>query len=78
MNVFGSTLESACVHVSVCVQNTSFCQSAGEGIKSHLVTALLYNTVNAHTQNQSIHNAGVAFFKGDNERNEFFEKINKQ
>ena len=25
------------VRVSVCVQNTSFCQSAGGGIKSHLV-----------------------------------------
>ena len=30
------------VHVFVCVQNTSFCQSAGgEGIKSHSVTALV-------------------------------------
>ena len=32
-----------CVHlsicVSVCVQNTTFCQSAGGGIKSHSVTA---------------------------------------
>ena len=26
---------------SVCVQNTSFCQSAGGSIKSHLVTALV-------------------------------------
>ena len=26
------------VSVSVCVQNTSFCQSAGGGIKSNLVT----------------------------------------
>ena len=25
----------------VCVQNTAFCQSAGEGIKSHSVTALV-------------------------------------
>ena len=25
---------------SVCEQNTSFCQSAAEGIKSHLVTAI--------------------------------------
>ena len=30
-----------CIHVSICVQNTSFCQSAGRGIKSHLVTALV-------------------------------------
>ena len=29
------------VQVSVCVQNTSFCQSAGGVIKSHLVTALV-------------------------------------
>ena len=28
------------VHVSVCVQNISFYQSADWGIKSHLVTAL--------------------------------------
>ena len=30
------------VHISVCVQNASFCQSAGGGIKSHIVTALLF------------------------------------
>ena len=44
MNVFGDVLESACLYarVSVCVQNITFCQSAGEGIKSHLVTALVY------------------------------------
>ena len=29
-------------------------------------------------ENQSIENAGVAFFKGANERSEFFENINKQ
>ena len=28
------------VCLSVCVQNTSFCQSTGRGIKSHLVTVL--------------------------------------
>ena len=28
--------------------------------------------------NQSVENAGVAFVKGANERNEFFEKINKR
>ena len=28
--------------------------------------------------NQSVQNAGVAFVKGANERNKFFEKINKQ
>ena len=32
-----------CVHVSVFVQNTSLCQNAGGGIKSHLVTALVYS-----------------------------------
>ena len=47
-NVFWVILNSAClsvrvsVHVSVCVQNTSFKALAGEGgIKSHLVTALV-------------------------------------
>ena len=30
------------VCVSVCVQNTSFCQSAGGGISDSLVTALVY------------------------------------
>ena len=30
-----------CVLVSVCVQNVSFCESAGGGIKSHLATALV-------------------------------------
>ena len=29
-------------------------------------------------KNQSVDNAGVAFVKGANERNEFFEKLNKQ
>ena len=29
-------------------------------------------------KNQSVENAGVAFIKGADERNEFFEKINKQ
>ena len=53
MNVFGGILESACltvhpcVHpcVSVCVQNTSICQSAGRGIKSHLVTAVVLSGI---------------------------------
>ena len=31
-----------CVCVSVCVQNTNFCQDAGGGMKSHLVTALIF------------------------------------
>ena len=45
-DVFRGIRESLCVsprqcfRMSVCVQNTSFCQSAGGGIKSHLVTAL--------------------------------------
>ena len=40
--------QSVCVsvcwscHVSVCVQSTSFCQSAGGSIKSHSRTALLF------------------------------------
>ena len=47
MKVFRGKLESAClsIHVSVCqsvcVQNTSVCQSTGGGIKSHLVRALV-------------------------------------
>ena len=46
-NVFGGILESAClsnrvcVCVSVCVQNTTFCQGTGEGTKSHFVTVLV-------------------------------------
>ena len=36
------------VGVSVCVQNTSFCQSAGWAIKSHLVTALAFDLLSAN------------------------------
>ena len=35
-----SVRQSICV--SICVRNTTFCQSAGRGIKSHLVTALVW------------------------------------
>ena len=31
-----------CVHVSVCVQNTTFCKNAGGGIKSHSMTAVVF------------------------------------
>ena len=53
------------VRVSVCVQNTSFYQGAGWGIKSHLVTALVLtktkinrvkecaNTLNSETDSQA-------------------------
>ena len=43
--VLQGILESASlsVHLSICVQNTSFCQSTSTGIESHLVTALAYN-----------------------------------
>ena len=52
MNVFLDVLKSACLSVcpSVCPSmclcvrlclNTSFCQSTGMGIKSHLVAALV-------------------------------------
>ena len=47
----GGILDSAClsvctsIHVPICVQNTSFCQSAGRGIKSHLVTALVITSL---------------------------------
>ena len=40
----GYTRISLYVCVSVFVQNTTFCQSAGEGIKSHTVTVLLQLT----------------------------------
>ena len=38
-------------HLFVCVQNNSFCQSAGRGIKSHLVTGLVSTCghLNVHT-----------------------------
>ena len=52
MNVFGSILDPDCLSVrvcgcrcvpmSVCAKNNNFCQSAGGGIKSHLVTALVF------------------------------------
>ena len=43
MNVFGHIHSGIIlsVHVSVCVQNTTFCGSAGGGIKAHSVTALV-------------------------------------
>ena len=50
--MFWGILESACLYVcpsvylcvrmSACVKNTSFCQSAGGGIKSHSATALVF------------------------------------
>ena len=45
MKVFWSILESACLSVHPRGQNkcTSFCHRAGGGIKSHLVTALVYS-----------------------------------
>ena len=36
----------------------------------------LYHII--HLRNQSIENVGVAFVKGADERNKFFEKINNQ
>ena len=40
----GGILESECLflHVYICVQNNNFCQSTGEGIESHLVTAVVF------------------------------------
>ena len=35
---------SVCLSVSICVQNTNFCQSNGGGIKSHLLTALVFSS----------------------------------
>ena len=34
------------IRMSVCVRNISFCQSAGGGIKSHSVRALVYSVAN--------------------------------
>ena len=47
--------ESAClsVCVSVCAQNTSFCQSTGGGFKSHLPTALVSATFDFSSANAS-------------------------
>ena len=44
-NVFKDILESACLSilVSIYVRNTTFCQSAGGGIESHSMTALVSN-----------------------------------
>ena len=42
------------VHVSVCVQNTSFCQSTGGGIKSHEVTALVVPFLKWFTVEQGV------------------------
>ena len=55
MEVFRGKLESAClsIHLSVCVQNTSVCESAGRGIKSHLVTALVLFTFKLLSANAS-------------------------
>ena len=36
------------------------------------------STAQCWKESQSIENAGVAFVKGGNERNKFFEKINNQ
>ena len=35
--------------VSVCIQNTGFCQSAGGDIKSYLVTALVINLLSNYS-----------------------------
>ena len=37
---------SMCQSVRLCTKNTSFCQSAGGGIKSQLVTAVVSATFN--------------------------------
>ena len=45
LGIYWNQLVSRSVSVSVCLQISSFCQSAGGEIKSHLVTALV-GTVN--------------------------------
>ena len=49
-------------------------------ILSKILSLFLHNSCNVYivNYNQSVENAGVAFVKGANEINEFFEKINKQ
>ena len=51
-NVFGGMLESACLSVgmSLYVQNTNFCQSAGRVTKSHSVTALIFLVILLHSK----------------------------
>ena len=76
MKVFRGKLESAClsIHVSVCqsicVQNTSVCQSAGGGIKSHLMTALVFLQQSIFLQHpllfeKQIHVATFYFLSGN-------------
>ena len=45
LNVFGGTQESACLSVCLSVCLSSFCQDAGGGIRSHLVTALVHHAL---------------------------------
>ena len=56
-----------------------------KGLSNLLLPSILFMSTKGHMQahsasqkNQSVENAGVAFVKGASERNEFFEKINKQ
>ena len=44
---------------------------------SHFYRSFSFPEKINRTINQSVENAGVAFVKGANENNEFFEKINK-
>ena len=48
----GGILESAClsVHLPVYLPNSSLCLSAGGGIKSHLLTALVFFTSLLHNK----------------------------
>ena len=44
----------------------------------HLTHVVSSATQGPHKIDQSVENAGVEFVKGADERNKFFEKINKQ
>ena len=44
--MFSGVYRNQPVHVSICVQNTSFYQSAGRAIKTHLVTAIVISLQN--------------------------------
>ena len=60
--------------------NVTTCPKSGvscDRSRGKLVQSIFDGRITVNTINQSVENAAVAFVKGANERNEFFEKINK-
>ena len=49
-----------CVRVPVCIQNTNFCKSAGKGIKSHLVTALVSTCLQFKSKEKTVGKREIA------------------